>query len=62
VEVLDSKSELQNNLEDFKRDVELQASDLESEVKRLREDLKSIQELLGLNLEKNKNQANLDIR
>jgi hypothetical protein len=42
---------LQINLENFKVDVESRASDLQAEVERLWEDLKSIRELLGLNLE-----------
>jgi hypothetical protein len=49
--MLDSTPKTQRNLEKFKVDVESRASDLEVEVKRVREYLKSIQELLGLNLE-----------
>ena len=51
--MISSTSGLQSNLENFKVDIELRASDLEAEVKQLREDLKSIRALLGLNLEEN---------
>jgi hypothetical protein len=51
LEMLDTKSDLHYNLDNLKKDVESRASDLEAEVNRLREDLKSIRELLGLNLE-----------
>jgi hypothetical protein len=52
LELLDSRPELQNSLERFRKDAQTRASELEAEVKRLREDLKFIRELLGLNLDK----------
>jgi uncharacterized phage infection (PIP) family protein YhgE len=52
LELIDSRHDLQNNLESIKKDAQTRASDLEAEVKRLRDDLNSIRELLGLNLEK----------
>ena len=52
IELFSSESQFQDGLENLKRDVETRASDLETEVKRLRIDLKTIKELLGANLEK----------
>jgi len=51
IEMLESKPELKDDIEVLKKDVESRANDLENEVERLREDLKSIQELLGMNLD-----------
>jgi hypothetical protein len=51
IEMLESKPELKGDIEVLKKDVESRANDLENEVERLREDLKSIQELLGMNLD-----------
>ncbi len=51
IELLESKPELQDDIEILKKDVESRASDLEDEVKQLQEDLKSIRELLGENLD-----------
>jgi predicted nucleic acid-binding Zn-ribbon protein len=51
---IESKRELFSRLTIFEKNMEVQASDLEAEVKRLREDIKTIKELLGVNL-KNKN-------
>jgi hypothetical protein len=50
--VIESKRELLDRLTIFKKDMEVQASTLEVDVKRLREDIKSIKELLGVNLKK----------
>jgi predicted nucleic acid-binding Zn-ribbon protein len=49
---IESKRELLDRLTIFKKDMEVQASTLEVDVKRLREDIKSIKELLGVNLKK----------
>ena len=53
VELIDSKSDPQNSFESLKENAQTRASDLELEVKQLREDIKSIRELLGLNLDRN---------
>ena len=50
--VIESKSELLGRLTIFKKDMEMQASDLEADVKQLREDIESIKELLGMNLKR----------
>jgi hypothetical protein len=52
LELLDSRTDLQNNLDILRKDAQTRVSDLEVEVKRLREDLESVRELLGLNLDK----------
>jgi Skp family chaperone for outer membrane proteins len=52
IELFSTEHQFQDGLENLKRDVETRASDLETEVKRLRNDLKTIKELLGANLEK----------
>ena len=52
LELLDSRHDLQNNIESLRKDAQTRASDLEVEVKQLHDDLKSIREVLGLNLEK----------
>jgi chromosome segregation ATPase len=50
--IIESKPELLNRIASFRKDMETRAIDLEADVKRLREDVKSIKELLGLNLKK----------
>jgi predicted DNA-binding protein YlxM (UPF0122 family) len=50
--VIESKPELLGRLTIFKKDMEMQADDLEADVKQLREDIKSIKELLGMNLKR----------
>lgn len=50
--VIESKSELLGRLTIFKKDMEMQANDLEADVKQLREEIKSIKELLGMNLKR----------
>jgi len=52
LELLDSRTDLQSNLDILRKDAQTRVSDLEVEVKRLREDLESVRELLGLNLDK----------
>jgi len=52
LEMLDSEPGLLNCLENAKKDAESRASDLEAEVKQLRNELKTIKDLLGLNVEK----------
>ena len=49
----DSKPELFVDIEVFRKESESRANSLEAEVKRLREELKSIKELLGLNIKEN---------
>jgi cell shape-determining protein MreC len=51
LELLDSRHDLQNSLESLRKNALTRVSDLEVEVKRLRDDLKSIRELLGLDLD-----------
>lgn len=52
IEVLESESpDFQENIDNLQEDVETRAFYLEAEVKRLRADLKSIREILGLNLD-----------
>jgi predicted nucleic acid-binding Zn-ribbon protein len=53
IERLESKPELQSSIENLRKDSEIRAIALETEVKRLREDLRSIRAVLGLNLEGN---------
>ena len=50
--MLDSEPELLISLENAKKDAESRASDLEVEVKQLREELKTVKDLLDLNMEK----------
>ncbi len=52
IKMLESKPELQNEIEFLEKDVESRAICLEDEVKQLQEELKSIRELLGMNLGK----------
>ncbi len=52
IELFSSEPQFQDGLENLKRDVETRATDLETEVKRLRYDLKTIKDFLGDNLEK----------
>jgi hypothetical protein len=54
IELFSSEPQFQDGLENLKQDVETRASDLETEVKRLRNDLKIIKELLGSNQDKKK--------
>jgi hypothetical protein len=49
---LDAQPELQTTLQDYRKDADEKANSLEAEVTRLREELKSVRDLLGLNLEK----------
>jgi hypothetical protein len=50
--MLESKPEFQDDIEFLEKDVESRASNLEDEVNQLKKDLKSIQDLLGMNLDK----------
>jgi energy-coupling factor transporter ATP-binding protein EcfA2 len=52
LEILDSNPDLQNIIDNLKKDIDSRASNLEIDIERLREDLKNMRELLGLNLEK----------
>ena len=52
IEALDTRPELLNNLESFKKNAEIQASNLEVEIKELREQIAAFKDLLGLNKEK----------
>jgi DNA repair exonuclease SbcCD ATPase subunit len=51
LEVLDSKSDLENRFATLKKDAEVRARDLEAEVEQLREELRSIKALLGIDLQ-----------
>jgi hypothetical protein len=50
--VIESKPELLSRLELFRSDMETKATTLEADVKKLRDDVKTIKDLLGLNLKK----------
>lgn len=50
--VIESKPELLSRLELFRGDIETKAVTLEDDVKKLRDELKTIKDLLGLNLKK----------
>ncbi|MGE5187743.1 MAG: hypothetical protein ACM3JE_01815 [Betaproteobacteria bacterium] len=50
--VIESKPELLSRLTIFKKDKEMQACDLEAEVKKLQEDITTMKEFLGMNLKK----------
>jgi hypothetical protein len=52
LEIFDSNPDLQNIIDNLKKDIDSRASNLEIDIERLREDLKNMRELLGLNLEK----------
>lgn len=52
LELIDSRSGLQNSLEILKNNAQKKANDLEAEVKQLREDLESIRKFFGLHLDK----------
>jgi hypothetical protein len=52
IESLNAKPDLLSNLENFKKDAESKANNLEIEVKQLRELLSALKELLGLNANK----------
>ncbi len=52
LEELFDQPNLLTEMVSVKRDAELRANNLESEVKRLREDLEALKELLGLDLKK----------
>ena len=54
LETINSEPELLLNIENFKKDAEARASNLEGEVKQLRQEIKNLKELLDLNLEKTK--------
>jgi hypothetical protein len=50
--VIESKPELLKRLELFRSDMEIKASTLEVDIKKLRDDVNTIKDLLGLNLKK----------
>jgi cell shape-determining protein MreC len=52
LEVINSEPKLLFDIENFKKDAETRASNLEVEVKQLRQEIKALRELLGLNFEK----------
>ncbi|MCW4004532.1 MAG: hypothetical protein NWE95_11545 [Candidatus Bathyarchaeota archaeon] len=52
LEVINSEPKLLLDIENFKKDAETRASNLEVEVKQLRQEIKALRELLGLNFEK----------
>jgi|APIni6443716594_1056825.scaffolds.fasta_scaffold1571178_2 hypothetical protein len=52
ISVIESKPELSSRLELFRSDMETKAITLDADVKKLRDELKTIKDLLGLNLTK----------
>lgn len=50
--VIESKPELLSRMTIFRKDKEMQASELEAEVKKLQEDIINMKEFLGMNLKK----------